>query len=396
MKRILVFAVIAALGFAQYAPPPGAGSGGFVYTGVLASIPATCTIGQVAFITDVTPGQNQYNCTATNTWTQNLNSGSGGASTALSNLAAVSINTALLPQTGVDLGSTTKPFQNLYLSGSGTFGTNYFKFTGTPSGTRTITIPDVTGTLATTANLGSYCALAGCTMTGPLNFTSLAGTGSDAYINFPSNTTHSASAGDFWNNTSLLQFNDGTASRYIPSFSATTTTATFLPFATTTAGLYTPRAIATGDLPTALANQTSVNGTTIPSSQTLLYSGSALGTPSSGTATNIIGLPLAGILNAASGQISLATSAIGSGACQTVTPGSVNSVAVTSLTTAAIYGWNPSGSIKAVTGYTPGTSGGLSIVSYVTAGNINWDVCNWESGTVTPGAVTLNWYVLKL
>jgi hypothetical protein len=71
----------------------------------------------------------------------------GGATTALDNLASVSINTSLLAQTGVDLGSTTKPFRDLYIFGSGTYATTYFKVTGTPTSTRTITIPDATGTL---------------------------------------------------------------------------------------------------------------------------------------------------------------------------------------------------------------------------------------------------------
>lgn len=96
------------------------------------------------------------------------------------------------------------------------------------------------------------------------------------------------------------------------------------------------------------------------------------------------------------GQLSLATNSISNGVCQTVTPGSVNSVTVTNITTAASYGWNSSGSLKAVTGFVPGTSGGLSIVSYVTSGYINWDVCNWTSAPVTPGAVTVNWWVLTL
>lgn len=83
-------------------------------------------------------------------------SGSTGANTALSNLASVSINTALLAQTGVDLGSTVKPFRDAYIVGSGTFGTNYFKFTGLPTAARTITIPDFTANLAgTTGSLTS-------------------------------------------------------------------------------------------------------------------------------------------------------------------------------------------------------------------------------------------------
>lgn len=82
-------------------------------------------------------------------------SSSAGANTALSNLAAVSINTSLLAQTGVDLGSTAAPFRNLYLFGSGTFGTDYFEFTGTPSSTRTVTIPDASFTMAQTVATGT-------------------------------------------------------------------------------------------------------------------------------------------------------------------------------------------------------------------------------------------------
>lgn len=72
---------------------------------------------------------------------------SGGTNLALSNLASVSINTSLLAQTGVDLGGTANPFRNLYLFGAGTYGTTYLKLTGTPTSTRTVTIPDTTDTL---------------------------------------------------------------------------------------------------------------------------------------------------------------------------------------------------------------------------------------------------------
>lgn len=68
-----------------------------------------------------------------------------GANVALSNLSGVSINTTLLAQSGVDLGSTAKPFKDLYLYGSGTYATTYFKITGTPTGTRVLTLPNTTG-----------------------------------------------------------------------------------------------------------------------------------------------------------------------------------------------------------------------------------------------------------
>lgn len=74
--------------------------------------------------------------------------GSGGANTALSNLSAVSINTSLLAQTGVDLGSTANPLRDLFFFGSGTYGSTYFRFTGTPTAARTITVPNVSDTLA--------------------------------------------------------------------------------------------------------------------------------------------------------------------------------------------------------------------------------------------------------
>lgn len=72
--------------------------------------------------------------------------GSSGANAALSNLAAVSINTSLLAQTGVDLGSTTHPFRNFFLFGAGTYATTYFELTGTPTSTRTWTVQDANDT----------------------------------------------------------------------------------------------------------------------------------------------------------------------------------------------------------------------------------------------------------
>ena len=74
--------------------------------------------------------------------------GGSGANTALSNLAAVSINTSLLAQTGVDLGSQVNPFRNLYLFGGGTYGSDSFSITGTPTANRTVTLADNSGTVS--------------------------------------------------------------------------------------------------------------------------------------------------------------------------------------------------------------------------------------------------------
>lgn len=69
-----------------------------------------------------------------------------GANAALSNLSAVSINTSLLAQTGVDLGSTINPFRSLFLFGGGSYGSTYFQDTGTPTGARVQTKQDISDT----------------------------------------------------------------------------------------------------------------------------------------------------------------------------------------------------------------------------------------------------------
>lgn len=92
----------------------------------------------------------------------------------------------------------------------------------------------------------------------------------------------------------------------------------------------------------------------------------------------------------ASGTSSLGTSAIASATCATV----VTTTATGAASTDAIS-WNTNGSIKAITGYIPSTSGGLTINGYPTTNSVNWDVCNWTSASITPGAVTLNWRVVR-
>jgi hypothetical protein len=73
--------------------------------------------------------------------------GGGGATTALDNLASVNINASLIPQSAKALGAAATPWQSLYLYGSGTFGTHSMQITGAPTGTRVISLPDVTTTL---------------------------------------------------------------------------------------------------------------------------------------------------------------------------------------------------------------------------------------------------------
>jgi hypothetical protein len=53
------------------------------------------------------------------------------------------------------------------------------------------------------------------------------------------------------------------------------------------------------------------------------------------------------------------------------------------------------GDPTAVTGYVASTSGMLTIIAYPTANNVNFKVCNNTGGSITPGAITLNWTVLR-
>lgn len=92
----------------------------------------------------------------------------------------------------------------------------------------------------------------------------------------------------------------------------------------------------------------------------------------------------------ASGTAALGTAAIGSGACAAVVTVAGTNIATTDTLLASFNG-DPT----AVTGYIPATTGMLTIIGYPTAGNANFKACNNTSSSVTPGAITLNWRVVR-
>lgn len=97
-----------------------------------------------------------------------------------------------------------------------------------------------------------------------------------------------------------------------------------------------------------------------------------------------------------SGTLTLATSSISSGTCQAVSAGSVNSVTASGVAATDAVIATPNASWKAITGFIPGTSGGLTVNAYPTSGFINVDVCNWTSSSITPGSgATLNLRVVR-
>lgn len=92
----------------------------------------------------------------------------------------------------------------------------------------------------------------------------------------------------------------------------------------------------------------------------------------------------------ATGTSALGTSSISSGACATAV-----TTTATGTATTDVISWTPNADISAVTGYAPVTTGGLIIYPYPTSNNVNWKVCNPTSSSITPGAVTLNWRVVR-
>jgi len=92
----------------------------------------------------------------------------------------------------------------------------------------------------------------------------------------------------------------------------------------------------------------------------------------------------------ASGTSALGTSSISSAACASVVTTSATGTLTTDVVLASFNG-DPT----AVTGYVPATTGMLTIISYPTANNVNFKVCNNTGSSITPGAITLNWRVVR-
>jgi hypothetical protein len=112
-------------------------------TGHTASKPSTCTVGELYFATDATPGQQLYECSATNTWTQQLNSGSGSGLTTFD---------AILPMGSCPASATPALAWDAPASGNqatpaGCSGSNVneasasFSNSGTPALLKTVKLP---------------------------------------------------------------------------------------------------------------------------------------------------------------------------------------------------------------------------------------------------------------
>jgi hypothetical protein len=93
----------------------------------------------------------------------------------------------------------------------------------------------------------------------------------------------------------------------------------------------------------------------------------------------------------ASGTSALGTSSIPSGACAPVVTGTATGAATADN---LIIDDNAS-DLSGVTGYGVGISGALTIYKRITPGRVNFTICNSTRATITPGALTLQWRVVR-
>lgn len=111
-----------------------------------------------------------------------------------------------------------------------------------------------------------------------------------------------------------------------------------------------------------------------------------------------VGTAAAANLSAAGGlssTIASGTSAMGTGAISSATCATVVTTTATNTATTDVVLWGFNGDPTAVTGYVPLTAGMLTIIAYPSSGNVNFKVCNNTTGSITPGAITLNWRIVR-
>jgi hypothetical protein len=93
----------------------------------------------------------------------------------------------------------------------------------------------------------------------------------------------------------------------------------------------------------------------------------------------------------ASGTAAMGTSAISAGSCAKVVTSTANGAATTDV---VLFGFN--GDPTTVNGYGPSSRGQeLKIYPYPASNTANFKVCNLTSSSITPGALTLNWRVVR-
>ncbi len=128
------------------------------------ALPATCTTGELGFVTGATAGQQIYECSGTNTWTQQLNTGGGSGATVFTQLG----NGAITRTSSTVL--TLDTLCSAILPCPVGVGNTTYVFTGSATATISAGSPtayvyvDTSGTLSVGVSSGTVVC-SGCTTT---------------------------------------------------------------------------------------------------------------------------------------------------------------------------------------------------------------------------------------
>ena len=98
-----------------------------------------------------------------------------------------------------------------------------------------------------------------------------------------------------------------------------------------------------------------------------------------------------GAVAIAHGQTAMPTSSLSGNSCSASATTATATGALTTDAAELTYASDPTG----VTGYGGGTNGGLTIRAWITAGTMNFKLCNESSGSITPGALSVNWRIIR-
>lgn len=344
------------------------------------ALPPTCPVTAVYFKTNATAGQNIYGCTAPNVWTLQAGGGGGGITNltgdgTASGPGAVPLTLATVNSNIGTCGDSTHVGQvTLNAKGlttacspvaiSGAAGATFFGQLGDFKITTTTTV----ATINTGCSAGGPCTVQVNNTTYP----------------FPSASTLTVTGGT---PTGTIYYELNSSGSIYANYPVTLTVTLVnmggSPMATPaydSGSVHLFRqAVTAGALGALVDDRPSFYVSS-------LTAGAGIGTITNGVVAVDSTVPQV----VASGTKALATAAIGSAACTAAQTATATGVLTTDVITASFNG-DPT----AVTGYVPLTTGMLTIIVYPTADTFNAKVCNNTNASVTPGAITLNWRVVR-
>ncbi len=390
MKKSLLlflFFLFSVLPFAQYyGIPPG------VRSGTIAGIPGTCSIGNWYWATNATAGDNLYFCTSTNTWTAVAGSGGGGTVSAgtQNQVGKYAVNGTTISGSTILSDDAT----NAYVDGPLDIKQNSLVIEISNSGSPGTTINKLAKIPAAVASVLTTSAADQISAIGVV----IGGAG----------TTGSAKIGVLGQFSCLFDNTATTAGDFITPSATTAATCH-------DAGTAYPT---TGEVMGQILSTHASCGSPPCGPYTVLFGTPDVFLPGAGgsngnngngngnkistitTSSPISGGPVASgpitiacatcTVTIASGAKALATGAISSAACTTAQTDTATGTATTDAIIAT-FNADPT----AVTGYVPLTTGMLTIIPYPTTNTVNFKVCNNTASSITPGAITINWRVVR-